>query len=71
MFWLAVEKLKKETDQATFKELAQSIYRDYLSAESPKEVGKIKCVLCTFNSKCPEVREKFYVGFCVSDLYKR
>lgn len=39
LFWLAVEKLKKETDQATFKELAQSIYRDYLSAESPKEVS--------------------------------
>ncbi|XP_058959719.1 regulator of G-protein signaling 19 isoform X2 [Pocillopora verrucosa] len=34
-----MEKLKKETDQATFKELAQSIYRDYLSAESPKEVS--------------------------------
>ncbi|KAK2558306.1 Regulator of G-protein signaling 19 [Acropora cervicornis] len=31
LFWLAVEKLKKETDQAAVKELAQSIYRDYLS----------------------------------------
>lgn len=40
LFWLAVEKLKKETDQAAVKELAQSIYRDYLSAESPKEVSK-------------------------------
>lgn len=40
LFWLAVEKLKKETDQGTVKELAQSIYRDYLSAESPKEVSK-------------------------------
>ncbi|KAM7443342.1 Regulator of G-protein signaling 20 [Porites harrisoni] len=39
LFWLAVEKLKKETDQAAVKELAQSIYRDYLSAESPKEVS--------------------------------
>lgn len=58
-----MEKLKKETDQATFKELAQSIYRDYLSAESPKEVGKIKCVLCIFNSKCLEVREKFMSDF--------
>ena len=38
LFWLAVEKLKKETDQAAVKELAQSIYRDYLSSESPKEV---------------------------------
>lgn len=39
LFWLAVEKLKKETDQAAVKEHAQSIYRDYLSAESPKEVS--------------------------------
>ncbi|XP_020630673.1 regulator of G-protein signaling 19-like [Orbicella faveolata] len=39
LFWLAVEKLKKETDQAAVKELAQSIYRDYLSSESPKEVS--------------------------------
>ncbi|XP_078360821.1 regulator of G-protein signaling rgs-2-like isoform X2 [Oculina patagonica] len=39
LFWLAVEKLKKETDQAAVKELAQAIYRDYLSAESPKEVS--------------------------------
>ena len=39
LFWLAVEKLKKETDQVAVKELAQSIYRDYLSAESPKEVS--------------------------------
>lgn len=41
LFWLAVEKLKKETDQAAVKELAQSIYRDYLSSESPKEVSKV------------------------------
>lgn len=39
LFWLAVEKLKKETDLAVVKELAQSIYRDYLSSESPKEVS--------------------------------
>ncbi|XP_068748099.1 regulator of G-protein signaling rgs-2-like [Montipora capricornis] len=39
LFWLAVEKLKKETDQAAVKELAQTIYRDYLSSESPKEVS--------------------------------
>ena len=38
LFWLAVEKLKNETDQAAVTELAQSIYRDYLSSESPKEV---------------------------------
>lgn len=38
LFWLAVEKLKKETDKAAVKELAQTIYRDYLSSESPKEV---------------------------------
>lgn len=44
LFWLAVEKLKKETDQAAVKELAQSIYRDYLSSESPKEVGN--CSFC-------------------------
>ena len=36
-----MEKLKKETDQAAVKELAQSIYRDYLSSESPKEVSKV------------------------------
>lgn len=44
LFWLAVEKLKKETDQAAVKELAQSIYRDYLSSESPKEV--CNCSFC-------------------------
>ena len=45
LFWLAVEKLKKESDQAAVKELAQSIYRDYLSAESPKEASIKKYVV--------------------------
>lgn len=38
LFWLAVEKLKKETDPANIKNIAQMIYNDYVSTESPKEV---------------------------------
>ena len=50
LFWLAVEKLKKETDQAAVKELAQSIYRDYLSSESPKEVFNVKNAFCDIST---------------------
>ncbi|KXJ20301.1 regulator of G-protein signaling 21 [Exaiptasia diaphana] len=39
LFWLAVEKLKKETDPANIKNIAQMIYNDYVSTESPKEVS--------------------------------
>ncbi|KAK3751819.1 hypothetical protein QZH41_013276, partial [Actinostola sp. cb2023] len=39
LFWLAVEKLKKETEPANIKNLAQMIYNDYVSTESPKEVS--------------------------------
>ena len=71
LFWLAVEKLKKETDQGTFKELAQSIYRDYLSAESPKEVSSMKSTLCTITSKCLQVREEIYRKQILSSLNRR
>ncbi|XP_031560057.1 regulator of G-protein signaling 20-like isoform X4 [Actinia tenebrosa] len=39
LFWLAVEKLKKETEPGNIKNLAQMIYNDYVSTESPKEVS--------------------------------
>ncbi|XP_032233595.2 regulator of G-protein signaling 19 isoform X2 [Nematostella vectensis] len=39
LFWLAVERLKKETEPASVKNLAQTIYNDYVSTESPKEVS--------------------------------
>ena len=39
LFWLAVERLKKEKEPAALKKMAQGIYRDYLSSESPKEVS--------------------------------
>ena len=42
LFWLAVEKLKKETEPSNIKNLAQMIYNDYVSTESPKEVRREK-----------------------------
>ena len=38
LFWLSVERLKKERDPTAFKNMAQTIYNDYVSTESPKEV---------------------------------
>ncbi|XP_059510304.1 regulator of G-protein signaling 17-like isoform X2 [Stegostoma tigrinum] len=39
LFWLACEKLKQEDDKATITEMAKSIYLDYISILSPKEVS--------------------------------
>lgn len=39
LFWLSVERLKKERDPIAFKNMAQTIYNDYVSTESPKEVS--------------------------------
>lgn len=40
LFWLACEDLKKEINKNTIEEKARSIYEDYISILSPKEVGE-------------------------------
>ena len=40
MFWLACEDLKQEINKGAIKEKARSIYEDYISIQSPKEVGE-------------------------------
>ncbi|VVC26974.1 Hypothetical protein CINCED_3A017987 [Cinara cedri] len=39
MFWSAVEELKKESNTAILEEKSRSIYEDYISILSPKEVS--------------------------------
>jgi len=39
LFWLACEELKRETNAELIEEKARSIYEDYISILSPKEVG--------------------------------
>jgi len=39
LFWLACEELKRETNSEMIEEKARSIYEDYISILSPKEVG--------------------------------
>jgi len=38
LFWLACEELKKQTNPESIEERARSIYEDYISILSPKEV---------------------------------
>ena len=38
LFWLACEELKHETNPEAVEEKARSIYEDYISILSPKEV---------------------------------
>lgn len=38
LFWLACEEMKKETNPSAVDEKARSIYEDYVSILSPKEV---------------------------------
>lgn len=39
LFWLACEDLKQEINKSAVEEKARSIYEDYISILSPKEVG--------------------------------
>lgn len=39
LFWLACEDLKQEINKGAIEEKARSIYEDYISILSPKEVG--------------------------------
>lgn len=39
LFWLACEELKQEINKSSIEEKARSIYEDYISILSPKEVG--------------------------------
>ncbi|XP_010792586.1 regulator of G-protein signaling 20 [Notothenia coriiceps] len=41
LFWLACEDLKQEINKNAIEEKARSIYEDYISILSPKEVGKL------------------------------
>lgn len=41
LFWLACEDLKKEINKNTIEEKARSIYEDYISILSPKEVAEL------------------------------
>ncbi|XP_060703381.1 regulator of G-protein signaling 17-like [Hemiscyllium ocellatum] len=49
LFWLACEKLKQEDDKAIIAEMAKSIYLDYISILSPKEVSIDASVRETIN----------------------
>lgn len=40
LFWLACEDLKKEQNKKVIEEKARTIYDDYISILSPKEVNK-------------------------------
>lgn len=42
MFWNAVEELKKESNPAIIEEKSRSIYEDYISILSPKEVSAVE-----------------------------
>lgn len=49
MFWQACEDLRKCTDSDTIEEKARSIYDDFISILSPREVREFKVVLiCSF-----------------------
>lgn len=41
LFWLACEDLKQEINKSAIEEKARSIYEDYISILSPKEVGEL------------------------------
>lgn len=41
LFWLACEDLKKEINKNAIEEKARSIYEDYISILSPKEVAEL------------------------------
>jgi len=45
LFWMACEELKHETVPDIIEEKARSIYDDYISILSPKEVCYYGCVL--------------------------
>ncbi|XP_078093237.1 regulator of G-protein signaling 17-like [Mustelus asterias] len=49
LFWLACEELKQEDHKATIAEMAKSIYLDYISILSPKEVSIDASVRETIN----------------------
>ncbi|XP_078423294.1 regulator of G-protein signaling 17-like isoform X1 [Cetorhinus maximus] len=49
LFWLACEELKQEDHKATITEMAKSIYLDYISILSPKEVSIDASVRETIN----------------------
>lgn len=49
MFWQACEDLRKCTDSDTIEEKARSIYDDFISILSPREVGTLKAQLKSSN----------------------
>jgi len=53
LFWLACEELKRETNAELIEEKARSIYEDYISILSPKEV-RVSSILYSFH--CRPVR---------------
>jgi len=50
LFWIACEELKHESVPDVVEEKARSIYDDYISILSPKEVCKIILKLCNIFS---------------------
>ncbi|XP_042265794.1 regulator of G-protein signaling 19 isoform X3 [Thunnus albacares] len=54
LFWLACEDLKKEINKGTIEEKARSIYEDYISILSPKEVSLDARVREVINRKMQE-----------------
>lgn len=74
LFWLAVEQLKKEKEPTAMKQMAQTIYKDYLSSESPKEVSAVSKNCQRFPSrKLQKGAETTYklCGFQERQKYKR
>lgn len=45
LFWMACEELKKEANKSIIEEKARTIYEDYISILSPKEVRTYRKVL--------------------------
>lgn len=45
LFWNACEEFKKESNQRKMEEKAESIYTDYISILSPKEVSASSCTI--------------------------
>lgn len=51
LFWLACEELKKQTNPESIEERARSIYEDYISILSPKEVQTLVSTCIAFRVK--------------------
>ncbi len=86
LFWLACEDLKQEINKSAIEEKARSIYEDYISILSPKEVRELSAYLrlwlhfeghsAGFKSFSPSTtnaitfKQKFCLSFILSVCYE-